>query len=300
MRHIKKFLILVSLTIFVIGSMFQVRADFGPKPTSEFNIVGLDEPYYFDLLTEYDAAPTLTETEIDDQLEYYYYREDHPAVLNGYRDADGFASYTLYSDYPHTISQNDNDSNIFYAGYFVPPTVFKIALVTESGTLIVSEVITKTAFAAHFIFDISDVDITTGANVYTNVGTIEETFQVPQMLIQVGIALFFTLVIELFILWLFQYRSKEAYKRVLIVNIITQSLLQIAMVLSYVFGWAIFGALFALIIGEFIIFILEIILYIRMLKEHSKKRATMYAITANLGSLILSYILLGLMVSLLG
>jgi len=73
---------------------------------------------------------------------------------------------------------------------------------------------------------------------------------------------------------------------VLIVNIITQSLLHIGIILGSLFG-SLFGGIFAFIIGELFVFILEIIIFGKFLKEQSKLRAILYALLANIASLVI-------------
>lgn len=217
---IMTFLLISSLFIFA----FPVSADMGPKPTSTIEIIGIDEPYHFDLLVEYSfSVPILTDIQILSQIEYDYYAEDIPSILNGFQDDDGFASYTLYTQEPHLINQLDNPDE-FYIGYFRAPSVFKIVIVTESNNVFISEIINKTYFSAHFTYDFSNATVieeaaNTSDYVYDDVGEVSEDF--PYLSV-IGIALLgvvITLIIELGVLYTFGFvkekHSKSLYSLIL-------------------------------------------------------------------------------------
>lgn len=95
-----------------------------------------------------------------------------------------------------------------------------------------------------------------------------------------------TLLIEGLVLLLFQYRTRRSWLTFLIVNLVTQTALNAVLAEFSTSGpgalWLFFYA-----IGEFLIFIVEIIAYCCLFKEFSKKRAALYAFTANAISLLL-------------
>ncbi len=294
MKRLKQVLI-IFLTVLVVGLGFSTSADFGPKPTSTIEIIGIDDPYYFDLLfpVEDYIAQVLDEEEIQDVIEYNYYRDDFPEELNGYYDEDGYASYTLYRDIPHRILQYENNEHLFHVGYVAPPYIFKIVLVTESGDLIVSPIIEKTLFNAYFVFDLTDFSITEsessvydfGDIYYPVEGTLQEDYHIDEMIIWVIITVIMTLLIEGVILWAFKYKSKSTYLIALYINLATQSLLYSALQIGNAFA-STFGWIAVLLIGEIIVFSVEMIAYSLLFKEHTKKRAILYAVTANLASML--------------
>lgn len=103
----------------------------------------------------------------------------------------------------------------------------------------------------------------------------------------VAIRLISTLAIEGVVFFLFGYRQKSSWKIFLIVNIITQGLLNIflnGLVSGYI--------ILALIFGEFFVFLGEMIAFPIALKEKSKLRAVLYALAANSASLWLGWELL--------
>ncbi len=99
----------------------------------------------------------------------------------------------------------------------------------------------------------------------------------------IGIRLVLTLITEGLIFYLFAYRKKHSWKVFFIFNLITQGLLNLLISgstpLSYV--------QFTLIGIEIIILFTELIGFQAILKEHSKGRAMLYAIVANLASFFL-------------
>jgi hypothetical protein len=284
---------MLTTTLLVIS----VKADMGPKPITTIEIIGFDEPYYFDLLYKrYQEIYVLNETEIQSQIEYDYYLDYYPEELNGYIDDEGFHSYTLYTGRPHNISQVE--SNKFTAGYFSPPDVFKIVLVLESGEVISSEVVNKTLFEANFVFDLSNFSlddatpkIVDGLEIYELEDSVSEIIPTKGIVLQLIVTALTTILLELGILILFRYRSWNSYKIVIIVNAITQILLYASMVMGYLAG-SFFGYIGVLIIGELIVFALEIIIYQKLLKERSKSLALFYTLTANLVSLVIGLVVM--------
>lgn len=299
-----KIFVILFMTIILLSGAFQLRADMGPKPTSEIEIIGIEEPYYFDLLVEKseETVTILTQTEITDHIEYDYYNDVFPEMLNGYRDEDGFASYTLYTSVPHTIRQDENNSNIFTIGYFVAPAVFKIAIVTEAGDMFVSKIIYKQNFNAYFTFDIT-YGLAVEPNpdhIYNDYGNVTEVIPYKAMLLQTLICVAGTLIIEIGLLFAFGYRTKDSYKKAILINVLTQSVLAYMIAYGYVFWSNIFGALGVLFVGEIIVFITEIVLYRNILNEKSKSKATVYAFVANFASLIFGFLSIGLLAYLIG
>lgn len=291
---------LIIIIFLLISSMFvfstPVSADVGPKPTSTIEIIGIDEPYHFDLLVEYSfSVPILTDIQILSQIESEYYAEDYPNILNGFQDDDGFASYTLYTSEPHVIRQLEN-ANEFYVGYYRAPSIFKIVIVTESNNVFISKIINKTYFSAHFTYDFSNDTVieeatNTSDYVYDDVGEVSEDF--PYFAV-IGIALLgviLTLIIELGVLYIFGYREKETYKIVLLTNIGTQLVLNLCVFFGFAL-WSIFGGIGILLIGELLVFIIEIIVYQITFKERHRVKPIPYALLANFASLILGWYIL--------
>ncbi len=100
------------------------------------------------------------------------------------------------------------------------------------------------------------------------------------LLISTRLAL--TLIIEAIIFYLFGFRSKSHWAAFLIINVITQGILNIWInglvpIESYL--------IFSLVFAEVLVFIAEIYAFLFIIKEH-RLRTVLYVITANLMSLI--------------
>ena len=100
----------------------------------------------------------------------------------------------------------------------------------------------------------------------------------------VGIRLILTLLIEGLIFWLFRFRQKRSWLIFLAINLVTQGLLNIWLnnEATTSSGYLII----VLIIGEFFVFIAEMIAFPALINEHRKRRSLIYAFIANLFSLI--------------
>jgi len=92
-----------------------------------------------------------------------------------------------------------------------------------------------------------------------------------------------TLVIEGAIFWVFRFKDKRSWIAFLLINLVTQGILNIWIngfmpIQSYV--------IFSLIFGEILVFVAEIIAFLILCKEHSKFRKVLYVLVANFISLI--------------
>ncbi len=90
-----------------------------------------------------------------------------------------------------------------------------------------------------------------------------------------------TLIIEGVLLFVFGYRARRSILLFLILNIITQTSLNILFIGARGYWFLLY------VLVEVLIFIVEILIYRSRLTEHSKKRAVLYGLAANAASLIL-------------
>ena len=285
------FLFLLGLTAVSIDT----HADMGPKPTADILIVGIDEAFYFDVLIEVpDGVNPLTTTDLNEKIEYNYYRSDYPShILNGYQDEDLFASRTLYSGPPAIISKLDAEKEEYHLGYFHAPSVFKVVIILEEDdTMIVSKVIERRLFNSSMTYDLSDVDLSSDQ---FGVGELEENIPYNSYTLSLILRVIVTIAVELFILWFFGYKAMKSYKLTGLVNLVTQTLLSLFMVIGFYFWGSIFGLIAVLVIGEFIVFVVEMVIYAKYLKEKGHGHALLYGFVANLVTLILTIFTLGLL-----
>lgn len=131
-----------------------------------------------------------------------------------------------------------------------------------------------------FTLDLSNQEITPGKYPFRSV-------------LLVSIRLLLTLLFEGGIFWLFGFRQKSSWFIFLVINFVTQGALNIWLnnEASLMPSYLIFG----LIIGEFYVFVVEMIAFPIFIKEHSKRRSIFYAFIGNLISLFVGgYIISGL------
>lgn len=117
--------------------------------------------------------------------------------------------------------------------------------------------------------------------------SIEEGKSPVRNFILISMRIILTLLIEGLIFLAFGYRNKRSWIVFLIINLLTQGVLNVLLNAPYL-GYWIIGFIFY----EFIIFIIEMIAFPLILKEYKRKRAVIYAFVANLASLILGGVIL--------
>ncbi len=287
MKKIIVFLLMIGLTF----SLYTVRvhADIGPKATADIKVIGIDQNYYFDILIYYNENISALEgDDLSHGIEQYY-QNDYPVdVLNGYQDEDGYASRTLSyrgGAPAHLLRVNGSDDT-YRIGYFHAPDEFKVAIVTEDGVLLTSEVIHRKLFSSKMTYDVSGVDLTYDQS---GVGIIQEHIPYTHMSISLIIRVILTVLIELLVLvFIFKYQSIRSMKLVGFVNVFTQTGLTVLMMLGYYFWGSIFGLIGMLLLGEVIVFVVEMIVYAIWLEEKGRKVAIFYGLVANFTTLILT------------
>lgn len=97
-----------------------------------------------------------------------------------------------------------------------------------------------------------------------------------------------TLLIEGLVFFLFQYRERRSWLVFLVVNLVTQTALNMLFTGPQYTGYLMIG--YAL--TELLVFAVEITAFTLLLREFKKGRAALYAITANAASLIIGGVML--------
>lgn len=104
-----------------------------------------------------------------------------------------------------------------------------------------------------------------------------------------------TLILEGFIFYLFGFRKKRSWIAFVIINLITQVLLHIWTDSPNLFD-SLWGAaddlVFSLVLGEFFVFVFEIIAFMITVKEKGIAKRIIYALAANSFSLVLGWFIL--------
>lgn len=250
------------LTFFTVS----VFADTGPKPSITINTNGtVGEKYYLDLLVDYDSGHENLSDEDIAKLDPEMYR-----ALREYTDGIWYPAISHGTHAPlfGTIVPNDNGTSHF--SYFGTPEKFKVIIVTESGTVKVSDVIERTVYQQVFSLDFADMKVTTSQSpAKSYILQFIKTF-VP------------TIIIELLLLFAFRIPIKKYILPVIVVNFATQ--LGLAAVLSWCASASYISAIITFIVAEIIIMIIESVAYVIIMKNERLWKRIVYAVTANVTS----------------
>ena len=267
----KKILRVLLISVLLLNCfVFKASADVGPKPSItiyfENNSNG---EYYVTLLSSSDHFGPWAIVEQDDFSGYTGNEYDAYKAFYDYCENDDF--YLL--KYVYECSKNNEFSWSYY-----PPNEFKIAVYDcVSKTLKVSDVIKREAFDSYYNVVIDNELI------------VKEEVHIKEKLISFAIRVILTILVELVLGLLFRYRSKKEIKTIIIVNIITQIILNIIMlILDYTSGALVWIIVFPIL--EVFVIIIETIIYCIAFKGHKKIKTVFYTILANLITLCIGAI----------
>ena len=271
-------------------------ADFGPKPQLTVRVENApQELYYLDLLAEGDWGAE--DGNRIDGIDWNYDGKENtldPDLLALLRDnvpagwhacvAQGTTGAPMWGElYAEGTDAFGNDLHVF--GYHGVPSTYRIILVTQSGKVWLSDELERRVLQSSVTVHWADDPEST---------TVTVPSTVTGYLLQFLATLVPTLLIEGALLLLFRYSWKKNWKVFLLVNVLTQGFLAVASVSvtahSGVSAWYLF---FFLLPAELVVMLVEVFLYSGrgLLTGHSKGRAALYAVTANLASAVLGYYL---------
>ena len=269
----KRFLCLILLLLIMIPSI--VLADVGPKPSININAINMpDSISYMDLLVEVSDAgetdPEFLENEYNQNmvmiLSSYYSEGWGPAVVNQER--------IIFDDIRCDVTDGEC---VKHFGY-MPPDRFKIIVVSKNGDIVVSNIIKRKAFDSTIDFDYES-------------GIAEEKEVASSILLQFLITFSLTLIIEGLILIAFRFSFKKYWLLVLLVNLLTQIILTMAISLAMLAA-GFFLAILVYFLVEILILITESVIYGFTLKQHKTGRRVLYALSANIVSFIVGFIIM--------
>lgn len=299
-RNISKITtIFLLLIVFLITGLTLVKANSGPPTNVQIEVVNHENEFEFDLLININTD--LNQSMIDEVLieiadgdfEYITRDTEFLIFLSTYQDSEGFVSNLLYGDPDYYYTNNHNDS-FFATMYLNVPLEFKILLYTNTEAIITSELITMSQYDYRLTYDLTGVDMDVTQD---SVGVITGYNGNPWLNFTTWfnflLRLITTLTIEIGVLYLFGFRKKSTYIRVGILNVISQILLNIALISAFYNNPSGNGYnyLFNLIIGEFFVFTLEAIIVSIVVKEHKIFRRIGYSFIANAASLFIGLML---------
>ena len=276
------------------------KADTGPKPSVVVNFKNMgDELCYATLLSVgrstgphsawdgIEGHENVFEAELEKGEERQFTEREIWQAFVDYKDEDGY--YFLQ------IFWKVSDKKSFTWGYY-PPKTFKVLLYyPNTNEFAVSTVCEKYAFDSYYTIDMQGTDI--GSIKYDEENSTDERLIAYRSYnyFKEGITLFIraciTIVIELFIAYLFSIRSKKEIVILLIVNVITQIALNgILFFVSYLNGPIAFLLAYAMI--EVLIFIAEGLVYWKFINKYADKKREwwyylLYSFVANVLSVVI-------------
>ena len=280
--------IAIVVCIFTVLLMILVTqpayADTGPKPSITVHCSNMPGgEVYLDLLID---APPLPE---DAGFSYGNMSRDEPDGYNGFM-IDILKAYNVDGWRPALVTGTraplwgelrlavDNGNAVSGFRYMDVPGRFKIIVVTEDGSVAVSNVVERRTFQSDVFFDY-------GAGRAYERNPLE---QIPRHL---AVTLTVTLIIEGLILLLFRFSLRQNWKPFLFINLGTQLALNLLIAYTYAnMGAGL--AIAAYILAELLILIVETVLFILLLKQHKKLRRGLFAISANVVSFAAGFILM--------
>lgn len=266
----KKVLVFIAVSVcafFALG--IGAFADAGPKDSVTVYVNGVESgrEYYIALI---EKRENVGDAEGQDKV----WRTICEFIWSdGYYFANGHVDSPYYK-------RNGSDSARW--GYN-PPYTFKILLYfPDSESFLVSDVLDKYAFNSYYTVNVNENALT----VEENGGARGIAVETVGLLIRIAL----TVLIEIGVALGFGYRGKRALRLILIMNIITQILLN-ALIAAGDYKLGAFGAILAIIAGEIAVLIVEALVYsakLPKLTEPSTKSAKAfgYAFTANLASFL--------------
>ncbi len=259
-------LLVIVLAILMVPKV--ALADFGPKSSLDITVENAPSgTYYLDLLV----------SDIDGMEAAYApngYNEELYRMLWDY-DEDGYRAALVHQSELWGI----RGGSLIDHSYMQVPSSFKIIIVSKDG-IRVSDVYRRARFS-----DVIRIDYTTMKITPANASMLLD------WLLQFAQTFSATILIEGIALLLFGFKLKENWKPFLLVNLITQVLLIVSMGLIMLF-WGAFAYILLFGIIEAMIVILESFAYNKLLRREKTGGRVAYAITANLLSLMASFILI--------
>lgn len=281
-------IILVSFTVFCMLGV-TAFADMGPKPSTTVYIKGIESgrTYYATLLSKNSFEPPDWNTYEGDDPEYIAAQSPQWQAFYEFSLTDEY--YFLQRDF----KMSGDDS--FEWGYR-PPTGFKILLYfPDEGSLIASPQLEANNFYSEFKVTVENGDIVKiQEKKYDFFDALACSLDVT--LIAVRIISFLTrmgitLIGEFIMALIFGYRSKWSFKIIILTNVLTQLVLNTAILIADRNG-GYFAAVIAYITAEVLIFASEAAVYAKTLPKEKggKKRAVLYALSANAASLLAGYV----------
>ncbi len=260
---------LLCVLLLVLSLSLPAQADMGPKPSVHISFSNMDDSLCYGTLLSREAStgPSHVWDGEEAYSEYCGLPEEIWRAFLNYEDQDGY--HFLQEGWQ--VNETKELSWTYYA-----PQDFKILLYyPESDSFRVSGPYESYAFASYFTVDLASPDPLAAV----------ESYQYGPELLNLGARILLTIAVEMLVALLFGFWEKKQLRLLLIVNVATQLLLNIALnLIHYYKGLLDFIAWFIAL--ELLIFVIEAIIYGMQMKNCSKKPkpgivCVLYALVAN-------------------
>lgn len=256
-------------------------ADMGPKPSVRVTFENMgDEICYGTLLSEKESTGPYSAW---DGNEEHIYNYDLDQVIweafANYQDPDGY--YFLQTGWLCSETRQLNWT-------YYPPSSFKILLYyPERDTFVSSGIYERYAFDSYFSVNMEGIE--PGAvSAQSPILTAEKNYDYSWEMISLVSRIVLTILIEVGIALLFGFRQKQLLILITGINLVTQVILNVLLnLVNYQQGSMAF--VFSYVLLEFIVFIIEAILYSLLFHWVSQRKipnwkSTLYALAANVVS----------------
>jgi len=288
-NKIKKLLVVFLIVLTTLILIPTVSADVFPKSTLTIEVnYHSNRDVYFELLYHGDPYE-LTEEELENRREM---EEDLFNFLHN-KSLDGYVSATHYRAAPFYISKENTNFGYSVTITYLYPRTFKLLMFDKTNnSIFISEEITQNAFDSKMKVTYTEDFVN---NSYSEITIVEESVNISEQhfifkgIVGIVLRIVLTLIIELFILYLFLYREKSSFIKALIVNLITHTALTITLFVAFYTSGA-WTNVFLIIPLEILVIIVEVISYRYLLKEQSTTKSSIYAVVANVATIAIGLI----------
>ena len=283
MIKINKYIKIITFNLLFILLLISkpISADMGPKPSIDINI---NNPYNYnleiDLLfysenADFDIDKPITDRKINDILKE--------------KNFDNYISAYLYYNIPFELTKKSNYN--YHIGYLFPKE-FKLAIYDlDNNILYISNLIERKRFEAKMDVDINYISNDTN-ELFINYDNayIKEVNNYFISILKFLSRIIITIIVELFILFLFKFKDKFSFKVVLLNNLFTQIILNIILYINY-YNYGLMSYYIFLIIGEIIVLIFESLINSYFIKEKKKYYTIIYTSIANIVTFLLTFLI---------
>ena len=257
---------LCTISLFLILPL-RVNADVGPKPSVRIRFQNVTRTCYVTLLSEQETTgPFSSITE--------------PYSSN---DAQETEAYRIFTEYAETDDyyflgnvEKIDPEHPEYSWTYYPPKMFKVAVYDPAdGSLKVSDPAERTAFDTFYTADLNEDGI-----------VLDEDVHLKREIIGLLSRMILTVAVELVLALIFGYRKKKEIGTIVKTNLFTQLLLNLVMAfMDYYMGMMVWIFLFPVM--ELVVLVIEMIVYLRKFRDHSRWKTILYSILANLATLFM-------------